>query len=68
MGACGYVTPLNRKKQEIIELATELEAMGELHEFTQLILEYDLLSYYDEPSKFEAQIKDFVAALSTREI
>jgi len=63
MGACGYVTPLNRKKQEIIELASELEAMGELREFTQLILEYDLLGFYNEPSKYEANIKVFVNSL-----
>ncbi|HFU74562.1 MAG TPA: hypothetical protein ENK65_03315 [Helicobacteraceae bacterium] len=65
MGACGYVTPLNRKKQEIIALALELEEMGELNDFTQLVLEYDILSYYETPSQYEKHIHDCVKHLKT---
>lgn len=68
MGACGYVTPLNRKKQEIIALAAELEEMGELQNFTQLIFEYDLLGYYNEPSNYENEITEFVTALNNSRV
>lgn len=46
MGACGYVTPEVRLKQEIIELVIELEAMGKEPEFCQLVLEKDILNFY----------------------
>ena len=48
MGSCGYVPPLVRKKQEIVELAIELEEMGELDLFVKLILKYDILDFYDD--------------------
>ncbi len=59
MGACGYVTPEVRLKQEIIELVIELEAMGKEPEFCRLVLEEDILNFYklenseknEEPSK-----------------
>lgn len=46
MGACGYVTPEVRLKQEIIELVIELEAMGKEPEFCRLVLEDDILNFY----------------------
>ena len=46
MGACGYVTPEVRLKQEIIELAIELEAMGKEPEFCKMVLEDDILNFY----------------------
>ena len=46
MGACGYVTPEVRLKQEIIELVIELEAMGKEPEFCRLVLEEDILHFY----------------------
>ena len=46
MGACGYVTPEVRLKQEIIELVIELEAMGKEPEFCRLVLEADILNFY----------------------
>jgi len=46
MGACGYVTPEVRLKQEIIELIIELEAMGKEAEFCRLVLEEDILNFY----------------------
>ena len=46
MGACGYVTPEVRLKQEIIELVIELEAMGKEPEFCRLVLEEDILNFY----------------------
>ena len=46
MGACAYVTPEVRLKQEIIELVIELEAMGKEPEFCHLVLEEDILNFY----------------------
>ena len=46
MGACGYVTPEVRLKQEIIELVIELEAMDKEPEFCHLVLEEDILNFY----------------------
>ena len=46
MGACGYVTPEVRLKQEIIELVIELEVMGKEPEFCRLVLEEDILNFY----------------------
>ncbi len=46
MGACGYVTPEVRLKQEIIELIIELEAMGKEPEFCKMVLEDDILNFY----------------------
>ena len=46
MGACGYVPPDVRLKQEIIELVIELEAMGKELEFCRLVLEEDILNFY----------------------
>jgi len=46
MGACGYVPPDVRLKQEIIELVIELEAMGKEPEFCRLVLEEDILNFY----------------------
>ena len=46
MGACGYVTPEVRLKQEIIELVIELEAMGKEPEFCKMVLEDDVLNFY----------------------
>ena len=46
MGACGYVTPEVRLKQEIIDLVIELEAMGKESEFCRLVLEEDILNFY----------------------
>ena len=46
MGACGYVTPEVRLKQEIIELVIELESMGKEPEFCRLVLEEDILILY----------------------
>lgn len=58
MGSCAYVTPLVRKKQEIVELAIELEEMGELDIFVQLVLEHDILGFYADkaPSSSEEVI------------
>jgi hypothetical protein len=64
MGACGYVTPLMRKKQEIIQLAAELEEMGELKLFTELIFEYDLLGFYDEDTRFQEAMETFLGSYS----
>ncbi len=47
MGACGYVPPDVRLKQEIIELVIELEAMGKEPEFCRLVLEEDILHFYN---------------------
>ncbi len=47
MGACGYVPPDVRLKQEIIELVIELEAMGIEPEFCRLVLEEDILNFYN---------------------
>ena len=60
MGACGYVTPEVRLKQEIIELVIELEAMGKEPEFCKMVLEDDILNFYklqnvQEESTFEAE-------------
>ena len=46
MGACGYVTPEVRLKQEIIELVIELEAMGKEPKFCKMVLEDDILNFY----------------------
>ena len=46
MGACGYVTPEVRLKQEIIELVIELEAMGKEPAFCKMVLEDDMLDFY----------------------
>jgi len=46
MGACGYVPPDVRLKQEIIELVIELEAMGCEPDFCRLVLEEDILHFY----------------------
>ncbi len=48
MGSCAYVPPVVRKKQEIVELAIELEEMGELDLFVKLVLEYDILDFYED--------------------
>ena len=47
MGACGYVPPDVRLKQEIVELTIELEAMGKAPEFCRLVLEEDILNFFD---------------------
>jgi len=62
MGACGYVTPLMRKKQEIVQLATELEEIGELKLFTDLIFEYDLLEFYSEDRSFQEELEKFLGS------
>jgi len=62
MGACGYVTPLMRKKQEIVQLAAELEEMGELNLFTELIFEYDLLGFYSEDQSFQEDLGKFLGS------
>jgi hypothetical protein len=46
MGACGYVTPVMKIKQEIIDLTLELESMGKEKEFCHLVLEEDVLNFY----------------------
>jgi len=46
MGACAYVSPEVRLKQEIIDLVIELEAMGKEPEFCHLVLEEDILNFY----------------------
>ncbi|MDA3946530.1 MAG: hypothetical protein PF439_07630 [Helicobacteraceae bacterium] len=46
MGACGYVPPDVRLKQEIIDLVIELEAMGKEPDFCRLVLEEDILNFY----------------------
>jgi len=53
MGACGYVTPEVRLKQEIIELVIELEAMGKEPAFCKMVLEDDVLNFYklENPQK-----------------
>jgi len=53
MGACGYVTPEVRLKQEIIELVIELEAMGKEPTFCKMVLEDDVLNFYklENPQK-----------------
>ncbi|WP_345977067.1 hypothetical protein [Sulfurimonas sp. HSL3-7] len=58
MGACGYVPPDVRLKQEIIELVIELEAMGEEAEFCRLVLEEDILNFY----KLQNSAKDIDAS------
>ena len=55
MGACGYVTPEVRLKQEIIELVIELEAMGKEPEFCRLVLEEDILNFY-KPNNTEDKV------------
>lgn len=47
MGACGYVPPDVRLKQEIVELTIELEAMGKAPEFCRLVLEDDILNFFN---------------------
>jgi len=47
MGACGYVTPIMKIKQEIIELTLELESMGKEKVFCHKVLEEDLLNFYN---------------------
>ena len=47
MGACGYVTPIMKVKQEIIDLTLELEAMGKEKKFCSQVLEKDLLNFYN---------------------
>ncbi len=47
MAGCGYVPPDVRLKQEIIELVIELEAMGKEPEFCRLVLEEDILHFYN---------------------
>jgi len=54
MGACGYVPPDIRLKQEIIELVIELEAMGKEKEFCRLVLEEDILNFY----KFQNSVQE----------
>ena len=51
MGACGYVPPDVRLKQEIIELVIELEAMGKEPEFCRLVLEEDILHFYNPKNR-----------------
>jgi len=46
VGACAYVTPEVRLKQEIIELVIELESMGKEPEFCKMVLEDDILNFY----------------------
>lgn len=62
MGTCGYVTPLMRKKQEIVQLAAELEETGELKLFTELIFEYDLLGFYSEDQSFQEELAKFLGS------
>ena len=50
MGACGYVTPIMKIKQDIIELTLELEAMGKEKNFCHKVLEEDLLNFYNSDS------------------
>jgi len=47
VGACGYVTPIMKIKQEIIDLTLALEAMGKEKIFCQKVLEEDLLNFYN---------------------
>jgi len=47
MSACGYVTPVMKIKQEIIDLTLELEALGEEKAFCTKVLEEDLLNFYN---------------------
>ena len=54
MGACGYVPPDIRLKQEIIELVIELEAMGKEKTFCRLVLEEDILNFY----KFKNSVQE----------
>jgi len=59
MGACGYVTPEVRLKQEIIELVIELEAMGKEPEFCKMVLEDDILNFYKlENTGRESDVKE----------
>ena len=46
MGACGYVTPVMKIKQEIIDLTLELEVLGKEEEFCKKVLEEDILHFY----------------------
>ncbi len=59
MGACGYVTPAVRLKQEIIELVIELEAMGKEPAFCKMVLEDDILNFYkiESTQERDASIK-----------
>jgi len=50
MGACGYVTPVMKIKQEIIDLTLALEAMGKEKEFCHKVLEEDVLNFYNNDS------------------
>ncbi len=55
MGACGYVTPIMKIKQEIIDLTLELETMGKEKEFCFQVLEKDLLNFYANDSMDETK-------------
>ena len=55
MGACGYVTPVMKIKQEIIDLTLELESMGEEQEFCHKVLEEDLLNFYKSDAMNKAK-------------
>lgn len=61
MGSCAYVPPVVRKKQEIVELAIELEEIGELDLFVRLILEHDILGFYEESdASFSAELLEWL--------
>ena len=47
MGACGYVTPVMKIKQDIIDLTLLLEDMGEEKNFCSKVLDEDLLNFYN---------------------
>ncbi len=63
MGACGFVTPVDRKKQEIIQLVSELEEMGEVPDFCRLVLDHDILEYHGKNQKLEVLLKEFLERL-----
>lgn len=58
MGACGYVTPEIKIKQEIIELTLALEAMGKEKNFCHQVLEEDLLNFYNSDALDRIEKKD----------
>jgi len=58
MAACGYVTPVMRIKQEIIELTLELESMEKEKVFCQKVLEDDLLNFYQHDAMDKCDKKD----------
>ncbi len=60
MGACGYVPPEVRKKQEVVDLIIELEAISDekklgsarayeiIQELSKRILDDDILNFYED--------------------